>query len=96
MTLEHAESRIAELEEVLTLICGAFPTQLIGSGDPHIPNAKVRRVCDELRAKRAPLGFGAACAQHLMASALADIASRHADAVPRPPGGGAGGAEYGE
>lgn len=47
------KGRVADLEEVLTLICGAFPTVLIGSGDPHVPNAKVRKVCAELRARAA-------------------------------------------
>lgn len=54
MTLDQAKARIAELEEVLTLICGAFPTVLIGSGDPHIPNAKVRKVCERLKQKGQP------------------------------------------
>jgi hypothetical protein len=39
-------ARVTELEEALTLICGAFPTKLILNGG-------VDKVCAELRAKYA-------------------------------------------
>lgn len=52
MNEDALRARVAELEEVLTLICGAFPTKLIGHGDPHVPNAKVQKVCAELRSRR--------------------------------------------